>query len=491
MAEVKEKLREAFGSAPDTLPPHSVEAEEAVLGSMLLDPYMIDEIASIVTQEDFFIVRNGWVYAALIALYQREENADYLLLLDELKKAGQLEDAGGPAYITHLMNHTPSTMHGLAYAHLVQRAADRRRLIDYHRAALERAWNEDTPIQTLYAEDLHCLTTVKPRALDQALTSGDTIEARFMELQSEGDQAVKVFPLPFGEPDQALPYMTGGKLFGIGGDEKTGKTALAETLSEHWARLGKKGFYIHTEEKPDAKIIRRYSRWSGIPFLKLEAGRLDPDDYVRRERALEYARPWTDNLHLWYESLPSADRIVGLIRRAVQVFGAEFVVLDNFTDVDFSSRNRNDSQAQAAKNLLQQIDDLAAKEGILVVLVTQMTTQPDGKRIAFGTSGFNKKMTWFWDINRKSLKDPFEYDADGTRHRLEAGAFDPRVDIFVPASRYGSGAKIEVFADLRRFYWRGRHEITLQGAPPPKITHWTERAYDEPDEPAQIDLAGF
>ncbi len=489
-ADIKQQLRTALGAAPAGQPPHSIEVEEAVLSALLITPDTLAEVAAIIEPSDFYIVRHEWVMDALLTIWRRADPVDYVTVVEELRTRGQLDEIGGAAFITHLTVAVPPGFNVVAYAELIQRLSDRRKINDVLRQRMQVSFNEEITVQQFYADTLKVLTDAKPRALDQALTPGRSIEARFMALQDQGEAAATVFPLPFGEPDQALPYMTGGKLFGIGGDEKTGKSALAETLSEHWAKLGLRGFYIHTEEKPDAKILRRYSRWSGIPFLKLEAGKLDASDLAKRDFAVDYAQPWSDNLDLWYESLPTPERVIALIRRAIQVFDVKFIVLDNFTDVDFTGRSRNTSQAQEAMKLLQQIDDLAARYGVLIVLVTQMTTQADGKRIAYGTSGFNKKMTWFWDINRKALKEPLEYHADGENHRLEAGAFDPRVDIYVPASRYGSGAKIEVFADLRRFYWRCRLDVTLPTAPPPKITHWTDR-YDEPENPAQVDLTGF
>jgi len=447
-----------------TLPPHSVDAENAVLGAMILDPGCIAEVAGLIRPQDFYIVRNEYVCDAILSLWREQSGVDYLTIVERLRERGQLDEVGGAAYVTYLFNSVPSAREALTYAAFVQRLADRRRLVGLASDLAQAAHDETKTVMSVYADFMHQAVNAKPRALNKALTLGSSVTDRFLALQGrsvdDGD-AVTIFPLPFGSAsDDGLPFMTGGKMFGIGGDEKTGKSALAETLSEHWAKLGLHGFYIHTEEKPDAKILRRFSRWSGIPFLRLEAGSLGQSNIEARELAMTITGEWEANLNLWYESLPTADSVLTLFRRAVEVFQAQFVVLDNFTDVIFEVA-RNGSKAEEAIRLLQRIDDVCAQYGILAVIVTQMSTQESGKRIAYGTSGFNKKMTWFWDINRKALKGTLTYRADGNLYTVEPGEFDPRVDIYVPASRYGRGVSIPVFADLRRFYWRPRTQVEV------------------------------
>lgn len=444
---------------PDRMVPHSVEAEEAVLGSLIIDSFQAATIASIITPDDFFIVKNAWVYEAILALWREQSEVDYVTIVDRLKNDGHLEEIGGAAYVTYLLNNTPSQIYAETYARIVQVAADRRKLLALASTLAQVSHDEVAPITTGYTEFMAQIIDARPRSMDQNLTLGVTIFDRFMELQSREEGEVVIFPLPFGDDREGLPFFTGGKLFGIGGDEKTGKSALAETLAEHWAKLGRRGFYIHTEEKPNDKILRRYSRWSSIPFLRLEAGKLSEQELEQRQIAIEYTTPWEENLNLYYASLPTAKTVLTLVHRAVQVFTAQFIVLDNFTDIRFD--NDRISPAIQAMHFLQELDDLAVRYNLLILITTQMSTQETGKRIAFGTSAFAKKCSWFWDLNRKRLKEDMVYRADGELRFLEKGDFDPRVDIGVPASRYGRGALIYAFADLRRFYWRPRTEVQV------------------------------
>ncbi len=96
--------------------PANVDAERAVLGSLLLDPDAIIKIANFIRPEDFFRERHAWIYSAMQRLSERREPLDFVTLVDELEREGLLEEVGGPAYITELVNSTPSAIYVDHYA---------------------------------------------------------------------------------------------------------------------------------------------------------------------------------------------------------------------------------------------------------------------------------------------------------------------------------------------------------------------------------------
>ena len=462
----QEIARQVLNADANRLPPHNVQAEEALLGSLLILPDDMPTIAGLVAPGDFYIVRNQLVFEALLDLWHAGTQIDYLTTADRLRESGRLDEIDGASYLAYLVNAAGGSAYLTAsYAGIVQREADRRRLLAAASEAARLAWQDDANPAAAWGAAVEAVMSSKPRVLDQHLMLGSDISDRFLQLQSSGEIDTKIFPLPFngGSNTPGLPYMTGGKLFGIGGNEKSGKSSLAEQLSEHWARLGMRGFYIHTEEKADAKILRRFARWAAIDYLRLEVGKLTPAEIERREHALVYVAPWEARLNYWYESLPTTTSILTLVKRAVSVFQADYIVLDNFTDIAFADR---DNVARQALELLQRLDDFAVQNNVLIVITTQMSTRPDGQRIAYGTSSFAKKCSWFWDINRKRLDQPVKYSFEGQEYTFGEGEFDPRCDIAVPASRYGRGALIPLFALLPRFMWVDRDAVDAVTTPP-------------------------
>ena len=116
-------------TALERLPPHNVEAEEAVLGSVLLDREVIGRLASVLDARDFYRERNGLVYQAMVDLYDRHEPVDYLTLINELDRTSRLEDAGGVVFLSSLLGVVPTPVHAEHYARIVADGAFMRRLI--------------------------------------------------------------------------------------------------------------------------------------------------------------------------------------------------------------------------------------------------------------------------------------------------------------------------------------------------------------------------
>ena len=101
--------------------PYSQEAEEALLGALLLNPQSFLNIASFLTVEDFFLVRHAQIWRALERLHERGERMDYVTISDELRALGVFDEIGGQAYLTQLVNNTPSSVHAEVYGRLVER----------------------------------------------------------------------------------------------------------------------------------------------------------------------------------------------------------------------------------------------------------------------------------------------------------------------------------------------------------------------------------
>jgi replicative DNA helicase len=111
------------------LPPHNVEAEEAVIGSLLVDPEAIVKVSVFLKPEAFYSEKNQWLYSACLSLYDRNEAIDQISVAQELTRQGKLEEVGGLAYLSHLVSILPTSVHVEHYAQIVHRLALMRRLI--------------------------------------------------------------------------------------------------------------------------------------------------------------------------------------------------------------------------------------------------------------------------------------------------------------------------------------------------------------------------
>ena len=113
----------------DRLLPHSVEAEESVIGALLIDNEAFPKITGIVTAEDFYVTKNRWCFEACLALFDRSEAINQVTVAEELVLRERLEEIGGTSYLAHLVRTVPTTIHVEHYAGIVQRTSIMRRLI--------------------------------------------------------------------------------------------------------------------------------------------------------------------------------------------------------------------------------------------------------------------------------------------------------------------------------------------------------------------------
>ncbi|MEM2130718.1 MAG: DnaB-like helicase N-terminal domain-containing protein, partial [Candidatus Bathyarchaeia archaeon] len=113
----------------ESLPPHDIEAEKAVIGSLLIDGESIFKIATFLKPEDFFMPENQKVYDVCLKLYQRSESIDQITVARELARQGKLDEVGGAAYLSHVVSVVPTSLHVEHYAQIVSRLSVMRRLI--------------------------------------------------------------------------------------------------------------------------------------------------------------------------------------------------------------------------------------------------------------------------------------------------------------------------------------------------------------------------
>ena len=113
----------------DSLPPHNTEAEESVLASLLIDPEAIELVAPLLGASDFYHPQNRDIFAAMLRLFDRRQPTDFVMVCDELERAGQLEAVGGVVYLSRLLTVVPTPVHVEYYGRVVERTAVMRQLI--------------------------------------------------------------------------------------------------------------------------------------------------------------------------------------------------------------------------------------------------------------------------------------------------------------------------------------------------------------------------
>jgi replicative DNA helicase len=269
-------------------PPHSIEAEQSVLGGLMLDNRKWDDIADRLGAGDFYRQDHQLIYGAISALIGHGQPCDFVTLSEHLRGTGQLEAAGGLAYLGALANDTPSAANTLAYAEIVRERAVLRALIASGGDIAELGYR---PEGRGYPELLD-LAEQKVFALRQRSEHGDTsyfdmtalmdrIETQLEQLR-EHDGKLPGLGTGFAGLDEKTAGLREGDLVIVAGRPSMGKTSFALNIAEHCALYEKKPAAVFSMEMPADQIaLRVLSSFARIPMGKLRSGELDDRDMDR------------------------------------------------------------------------------------------------------------------------------------------------------------------------------------------------------------------
>ena len=223
----------------DKVPPHNSEAEQAVLGAILIDPDSVPAILKYLRPEDFYVNANKAVFAGVVSLYEKGEKADLITLTDELKSMGNLDQAGGPAYVAGLTSVTPSSANVEYYARIVQETSVRRSLIRLSNQLSAQAHDESVESGLVLDEaqaKIFDITqnrqSVTYKSVKELLP--DTIKT--IESLFKNKNAYTGVPSGLDELDSMTSGFQNSELIIIGARPSVGKTALALSMppSQRW-----------------------------------------------------------------------------------------------------------------------------------------------------------------------------------------------------------------------------------------------------------------
>jgi replicative DNA helicase len=276
----------------DKLLPHNLEAEEAVLGSILIgneDAMLM--IAPVNLQPaDFFIERHAFIFAAILSLYQDRKPLDYLSITIELERQGKIKEVGGVAEITRLYNSTPSYFNAAYYAEIVKNCSICRQVVDAAGKMARLAHDDLTPAADLLEESRALLLRIST-----ANTTGGPIPLSalrgefldYLEALENCKNGIPGIPTGFYDLDKKTGGLQRGDLILIGGRPRMGKSALMGQIAYNAARQGKRVLIFSLEMSAGQINQRLISMESGIPLKALRTNQIPDERYKDLYRAME------------------------------------------------------------------------------------------------------------------------------------------------------------------------------------------------------------
>ena len=221
-------------ATPDKLQPHNIEAETAVLGALLIDPDAIIRVNTFLKPQDFFLQRNAWIYDGILALHSRREPTDLVTLTDELERQNHLADLGGPAYLTDLINATPTSIHVEFYARIVERTSLLRRLIEGATQIAQLAYEDTEDISEIIDRAEAIVFGVTERRADRDLKPiREAIDRYYDMIEYRSQHQGELMGIPTGlkDLDRLLGGMQRSDLLILAGRPGMGKSSLGLSIA--------------------------------------------------------------------------------------------------------------------------------------------------------------------------------------------------------------------------------------------------------------------
>jgi replicative DNA helicase len=269
--------------AVDRLPPQNIEAEQSVLGSLLIDSDAIIRIAPFLRAEDFYRETHSLIYQAVLDLHERREPADFITLCDELERCNQLEQVGGAAYLTSLINVVPTSIHVEYYAHIVERTAVLRRLITAAGQIASIAYEEAEDVDEVVDRAEQILFGVSERRIIHDLVPIKQILGEYYDrieyLHQHRDEPLGI-PTGFNKLDKLLGGLQRSDMIIVAGRPSMGKTSLALSIAHSAAKKFNQHVAIFSLEMSGEQVVQRLiSAETGIDSQRLRLGQIEDDEW--------------------------------------------------------------------------------------------------------------------------------------------------------------------------------------------------------------------
>ncbi|MBN1660014.1 MAG: replicative DNA helicase [Anaerolineae bacterium] len=357
----------------ERLPPQNVEAEEALLGSLLIDPDAIIRVAVVLKPEDFYREKNGWIYETALALHERREPIDFLTICDELDRREQLDEVGGPAFITALINAVPSSIHAEYYARIVERAATRRRLIDAAGQIAALGYEEAEDVDEVVDRAEQVLFGVSERRIARELVPIKHVLSEYYDrIEQLTRQQGDIFGIPtgFADLDKLLGGLQRSDMIILAARPSVGKSSLALSIARNAAKRFKRRVAFFTLEMSGEQIVQRLiSAETGIDAQRLRRGKIEEHEWERFMRA-------TNDLaetFFYIDDTPgiSALELRSKARRLHAEVGIDLIVVDYLQLMrgDYRSENR----VQEISGISRSLKALARELNVPVLALSQLS----------------------------------------------------------------------------------------------------------------------
>lgn len=362
-------------AAPLRSLPQNIEAEQSVLGSMILDKTSIAEAAEILRGDDFYRENHKLIFNAVIDLYQRDIPVDMITLIEHLRSTEKLEGAGGITYITEICNSVPSTANLTSYTKIVQEKSILRRLIKSSTEIIEESYNQQDNVPKVLDSAEKRIFDIAQNTVSSDFESLSTVlERGFLEIERLYNNKGEVTGVPSGFPelDGKTSGFQKGDMILIAARPSMGKTTFALNLAEYAALRASKSIVVFSLEMSKEQLAYKLlCSEANVDMLKLRTGNLEDSDWDNIARAsgpLAEAKIYIDDT-----AGISVMEMRSKCRRIKIEHGIDMIIIDYLQLMSGSGESRQ----QEVSEISRSIKALAKEMQCPVIALSQLSRAPE------------------------------------------------------------------------------------------------------------------
>ncbi len=353
--------------------PHSREAEEAVLGAVLINPEAYYDVAQFLQFDDFYIHRHKWIWQAFSRLHEKRVPVDFLTVTEELDQMKQLAEIGGPAYISSLISNVPTSLHAEAYGKIVEETAIRRRMLTAANDIAKLAYQEENSVDTVMDEAEKAIFGVSERRMTRDLQSIQQVLSDYydrIEMLAGRDEELYGVPTGFIDLDRLLAGLQPSDFIIIAGRPGMGKTSFMLSVVKNAAQTYKKHVAIFSLEMSNEQLVQRLlSQETGIDSQRLRTGKLEDNEWPVFTHAIEVL----NDTHIFLDDTPALTplQLRTKARRLHLEYQLDLIIVDYLQLMTTGGRNEN--RVQEVSNISRNLKVLARELNVPVLAAAQLS----------------------------------------------------------------------------------------------------------------------
>ena len=365
----------------EKLLPHNVEAEEAVIGSLLIDGDCIARLAPVLHAQDFYRERNQLCYTAAMALSERNQAVDQLTLAGELARTEKLELTGGMAYLSHLVASTPTSVHAEDYAEIVSRTATMRKLIAAGAKIAELGYGDTDDLDLTLRQAEDAVYAVRNTTQQRDFQSFRDIFDRFLQDQASAADTLSFADIPlttgFTDLDEVLGGIQRSDLIILAARPSVGKSTLALNIAMHNAKAGRTCAIFSLEMTADQLAMRALASETGIDSHRIRLGLYSSSQEERIINAIGELSELP--IHIDDTPYQGMVEIRGKARRLDLDKGVDLIMVDYLQLVQGRQRGGPANRVQEITEISRGLKVMAGEMDAAVIACSQMSRMVENR----------------------------------------------------------------------------------------------------------------